>query len=588
MMSSRLFWSWLGFSALLCVLGSVIVLVVASGWQNQQANVLTERRLKQLVFAVRDSVAGRMKSAGDDDLQNTVARLGENIGARITVIDPSGHVLADSHQRPSEVGNYSDLPEVREAEPNRPAVARRTTASTGTPMVFAALRVEAEGENLGTVLLGQAADEVYGPESNLLRPLGVALALFSVVVLAATGWFADRMGQPLRRLTQTTKAATGGDYTPCLDVSSGNEIGELRDALNQLLRNCSHRIGQLRQNNQRLAAVLESMNEGVIAIDDKQRILFVNEAARTLLRIRATPAEGRSLIEVARHHLLHEIAEAALRHQGTQRAELETSGQNRRHMLVQTTQLPGAPSPGAVMVLHDVTELRRLENMRQEFFANVSHELKTPLSSIKAYAETLLNGAFRDTRNNLTFVARIQEQAERLHQLILDMLSLSRIESGKQLMEIAPVSLRPVVQSVASHHRAAADAKRIELEIAEQVQGTKVHADEEGLRQILSNLVDNAVKYTPEDGHVSIGWRHVDGQVAIDVKDTGIGIPVDSQLRIFERFYRVDKARSRELGGTGLGLSIVKHLAQSFGGSVEVTSEPNRGSTFTVRLPLAS
>ena len=240
-----------------------------------------------------------------------------------------------------------------------------------------------------------------------------------------------------------------------------------------------------------------------------------------------------------------------------------------------------------VCPLRDVTELRRLESLRRDFVANVSHELKTPLSSIKAYAETLCQGALEDPVNRLHFVQQIEEQAERLHQLILDVLSLARIESGRQAFEIKAVSLATVVQSCIDRHRDNAGAKQITLECEPRRDAVHVRADAEGVRQILDNLIDNAIKYTPERGRVTIRWHVEEPMGVVQVQDSGIGIAAKDEPRIFERFFRVDVARSRELGGTGLGLSIVKHLAQFFGGTVGFRSEPGAGSTFEVRLPLA-
>jgi two-component system phosphate regulon sensor histidine kinase PhoR len=235
-----------------------------------------------------------------------------------------------------------------------------------------------------------------------------------------------------------------------------------------------------------------------------------------------------------------------------------------------------------------MTELRRLESLRQEFVTNVSHELKTPLSSIKAYAETLREGAINDPQHNLEFVQRIEDQADRLHELILDLISLARIESGQQTYEVADVDVASVVNACLEHHRPSAESQQLSLEAEPTTDSVVVPADEEALRQILDNLVNNAIKYTPPGGRVRVGWR-VDGRSAlIEVSDTGIGVSPQDQPRLFERFFRVDKARSRELGGTGLGLSIVKHLAHFFGGSVGVRSTPGKGSLFWVRLPLTS
>jgi two-component system phosphate regulon sensor histidine kinase PhoR len=244
------------------------------------------------------------------------------------------------------------------------------------------------------------------------------------------------------------------------------------------------------------------------------------------------------------------------------------------------------PTPGAIVVLHDITELRRLENLRREFVANVSHELKTPLASIKAYAETLRMGAINDPAHNLGFVERISEQAEQLHQLIMDLLHLARVEAGREAFQFSRVDVGQVVERCIVQVKQLAEQKGIVLRIAPPAEPMSVWADSDGVFTILSNLVGNAVKYTPSGGEVEVRWQRADENVVLEVRDTGIGIAPEDQQRIFERFYRVHKARSRELGGTGLGLAIVKHLVQSFGGSVSLTSEVNAGSIFRVTLPL--
>jgi two-component system phosphate regulon sensor histidine kinase PhoR len=254
--------------------------------------------------------------------------------------------------------------------------------------------------------------------------------------------------------------------------------------------------------------------------------------------------------------------------------------------------LPGEPCPGVVLVIHDTTALRRLESIRREFVANVSHELKTPLSSIKAYTETLQNGALSDPEICKRFLSRIEEQTERLTRLIMDMLMLARIESDHQAFEIVSVDLPEIVRACLENHRSAAEVKGVA--IVAEAEGAKpqaalpcrVRADREGLREILDNLLDNAINYTPEGGNVSVVWGSNGSMAQIAVRDSGIGIKAEDQERIFERFYRVDKARSREMGGTGLGLSIVKHLAQSMNGTVAVESEVGKGSVFTVELPV--
>jgi two-component system phosphate regulon sensor histidine kinase PhoR len=368
-------------------------------------------------------------------------------------------------------------------------------------------------------------------------------------------------------------------------------LGQIAGKLNRLGQELDNRITQLTASHERQATVLGGMIEGVIAVDRRERVLFANAAAGRLFDFRPTMVEGRPLLEVVRNHTLEAAVNAALATRQPQRLETTQDSSDKTSVAIQATPLSGEPCPGVVIVMHDTTELRRLESLRRDFVANVSHELKTPLSSIKAYAETLRNGALDDREASVAFVERIQEQADRLHHLILDLLSLARIESTQQAFEIVPVSIQEVVGECLEHYRAVADSKHIALVAEPQQSGCFVRADREGLREIVDNLVDNAIKYTPDGGRVTVRWRAIDdpvGKVAtIEVEDTGIGIASDALPRVFERFYRVDKARSRELGGTGLGLAIVKHLAQSFGGTVSVTSENGHGSTFRVSLPLA-
>ena len=342
------------------------------------------------------------------------------------------------------------------------------------------------------------------------------------------------------------------------------------------------------------------MIEGVIAIDGESRILFANERAAEFLEFSADHAAGRRIWEVVRQRPIQEIAKAALTSSASSSKDLTWNGPTVKNLTVHAAHLPGSPVHGVVLVLHDTTELRRLERLRQEFVANVSHELKTPLSVIKACIETVLDGAANDPENRQKFLQRVADQADQLHALILDLLSLARIESGTEVFAFEDLPLTPLVADCLERHRERAEAKNLLLEMDGEAAtmapqpaagGQKPHlriwADAEAVRQILDNLVDNAVKYTPDGGRIKVHWWLEDEQVSLEVEDTGIGIPAPDLQRIFERFYRVDRARSRELGGTGLGLSIVKHLVQAMHGTVRATSQPGVGSTFQVRLPLA-
>ncbi len=385
----------------------------------------------------------------------------------------------------------------------------------------------------------------------------------------------------------------GRPYWPIRSrYDSRGKVGRLVHLLDSVAPQLETRMARLEQDRQQLRAVLSGMAEGVIAIDARRRLLFANASADQLFGLDAS-AVGRLVPELIRSPQVQGAVEATLASHDPYRGEIVLSSREvslrvqARVLAVQGTPLPGSPPPGAVLVFHDVTELRRLERMRQDFVANVSHELKTPLASIKAYTETLLDWALHDENVNTRFLKRIEEQAERLNQLILDLLSLARLESGQEVFEHRPLVLAPVVSACVESQRGRAEARnlRLSLDLGTLDDETLVMADEEAIRQILDNLIDNAIKYTPDGGAVSVSCRLADDAIDLEVADTGIGIPRDDLPRVFERFYRVDKARSRELGGTGLGLSIVKHLVQSIGGQINVSSRVGVGSRFTVHLP---
>jgi two-component system phosphate regulon sensor histidine kinase PhoR len=443
---------------------------------------------------------------------------------------------------------------------------------------------------------------------RLLALVGVMAGCALLASLGVSAAVAHRLSRPLRELADAAERLGAGGGGGRVSPDGGDEVGQLGRAFNHMSERLATRISQLEEDRQQLRTILSAMVEGVVALDAQQRILFANDRAAKLLEFPTQAPVGRRLWEVVRQRPLLDVVRRALHSPEPQREELGWNGataQGGRSLTVHAARLPGLPPGnsvrGAVLVLHDTSELRRLERLRQEFVANVSHELKTPLSVIKVCVETLLDGAMEDPRHRLQFLEQIAGQGDRLHALILDLLSLARIESGAELFDFQPVPLEPVVRACLERHRPRAEARQQTLSLEapsgarppdpaagpDPAGGVAVWADEEALDQILDNLLDNALKYTPEGGHVRVGWRSDDGQVCVEVADTGIGIPEADLPRIFERFYRVDKARSREMGGTGLGLSIVKHLAQAMHGSVRAASRLGHGTTFSVSLPRA-
>lgn len=451
------------------------------------------------------------------------------------------------------------------------AAALYLAMASGAAWCFSQL---AARENLGgTGLIWTATFSVAG--IGLLLTWGVLrMAALRLSLLAETA--------AAHELGETVWTAPGISRTSPRNLESA--IASMKGQLETRIDELQRKGRQLQESTERLETVLGSMVEGVIAVDEKQRVLFANRAARALLDLQSFNPVGRPIFEIFRHPRIDEVIGTVLTGGETPALEIDLP---RKHAVVavMASRLPGKPSSGVVLVFHNVTELRRLENIRREFVSNVSHELKTPLTAIQAYTETLLDGALEEPEHRVRFVERIAEQANRLHALIQDLLRLARIESGENLFDVRAVPLKPIVEACLEEHSAIAQSKSQRLSAEPSADEISVMADEEGLHTILSNLIDNAVKYTQESGAIAVRWRAENGAAIIEVEDNGPGIPLEHQPRIFERFYRVDRARSRDVGGTGLGLSIVKHLVQVFGGGIEIRSQAGQGTTFSVRLP---
>ncbi|MCA9001747.1 MAG: PAS domain S-box protein, partial [Planctomycetes bacterium] len=380
-----------------------------------------------------------------------------------------------------------------------------------------------------------------------------------------------------------------GDYEQRIGHVSNDELGDLGAAMNQLGEEVRSRVDRLSAERARLSAMLAGMAEAVLAVGEDDRILFSNVAAGNLLQLDLERAEGSKIWDVLNLPGLLELISKARRSEQVVREELLfAKGGKERRFAAKAHNFRTDNSTGVVVIFEDITELRQLARVRQDFVANVSHELKTPLTSIQGYVETLMEGALHDPENNMRFLEKIDQNVHRLRDLVSDLLSLARIENQERRMLRACVDLGGIVEKAAQRIEQQLSKAGLELELELDASARFVWGEEEGLTQVVDNLLSNAAKYTPGGGRIRIELAREDKTVHLQVTDTGVGIPLVDQDRIFERFYRVDKARSREVGGTGLGLSIVKHLVQAMQGRVGVESREGKGSTFHVRLEWAA
>ena len=419
----------------------------------------------------------------------------------------------------------------------------------------------------------------------------ILLGLASGVLLLSAQLFSARV----ERLKELSERMANGDFRTLPADPTNDALAELRGTLNRTAQRLARTVGALEQERNRSGAILASMAEGVAVMDAQERMVFCNQAFRRIFALGTAPCEGRPMVELVREPELLTIVRRALAGKSPDAGELERGTVYRQSFRVTASPLQAGDTAGAALVLHDITDLRRLERVRRDFVANVSHEFKTPLTAIQGFAETLLGGALEDKTNNRRFLEIIRTHAARLARLTDDLLELARIEAGRIELDRREVSLAEIIEACADTTRPRLEHGKLQLELRIPENLPEVSADPRRLREILQNLLDNAAQYTPSGGRVWIEARVKTGgdagagdaaSVTITVGDTGIGIPHADQHRIFERFYRVDAARSREAGGTGLGLAITKHLVELHGGRIWVESEVGQGSKFHFSVPV--
>jgi two-component system phosphate regulon sensor histidine kinase PhoR len=588
MLRSLMFWRLLASYSLLllaaiCLLGVVIVRRVEHyNLQQVEKNLLAEATLVGEMMRDREL-------AGASQLQLRLQAIQQKIPTRITLVAQDGRVLADTAEDPEQMENHADRWEFQAAQQFGIGTATRYSSTLDQGMMYLARRHDDASSPVAFVRVALPLDLVAEQSTWLRRVVGSTAGMTGLGALVLALWLARRITRPLRELMESSQRIAQGDYGHKVYADARDETGELGRAFNAMSQSLAAQFAQIAQDREQLRMILSGMVEGVVALDAQQQILFANERAGELLEFDPEAATGRKLWEVVRQRSLHDVVGRAMSEPEACRQELHFTTPASRTVMVHAARLPGAPARGAVIVLHDTSELRRLEVLRRDFVANVSHELKTPLAVIKACVETLLDGVVDTPEHQQAFLQRIAEQSDRLHALIIDLLSLARIESGKEAFHFRPVPVEAVVQACLERHRARAKSNQQELKAVapdpRPEEPATVWADEEAVYQILDNLVDNALKYTPPGGRICVQWRATPQDVCVQVIDNGIGIAEQDLPRIFERFYRVDKARSRALQGTGLGLSIVKHLVLAMRGQVEVASTPGQGTTFTLHLP---
>lgn len=546
--------------------------------------------------AVLEQEAQRSLGTSAAYLQTLTDKAGDAGGLRLTLIGSDGTVLADSEADPTTLDNHAGRPEVAQALAGNEGRARRQSATLGQQEVYVAIPLPT-GEAAWSEGVLRSALPASRIDAMLAASWRVPLIVWAVLLLPtlAVSYFLTRsITTPVDRLRQMTKRVASGDLAYRTSVHRSDELGELATSLNTMASELETRVGQLAAEEERSTQVLSAMSDGVIVLDGDGRFIRGNSAAGRILEATLDGLEGSPLVLAARAFPARALAQKAQEAGRPITEVLELPG--RRYLAVEVIplQATGAQRGQVLFVIRDETARLATERMRRDFATNVSHELKTPLAGLSLLTETLKHAVHEDPEQAGVFVDRLSTEIGRLTELANDLLTLSRVEEPEAYTEagFSRTDLARLTVQIAAELEAQAEAKSQELSV-EVADDAMVMGDEIALRTLVRNLLDNAIRYTEPAGHIALSVRTeiaVDGRrwIVLTVKDDGVGIPLADQTRIFERFYRVDKARSRETGGTGLGLSIVRHVAERHGGRVEVASTVGLGSTFTVRIPAAS
>lgn len=527
---------------------------------------------------------GEIESVPPSGLAEWSQRAGGRAGARVTIIDPHGVVKGDSQHDIESMENHSDRPEILQARRTKLGASIRHSKTLDRDLCYVAILMDYRGQPDYVLRLALPIEDLDAPIAAVRwRILGASLAA-AITALFIAYYFSFVFTRRINRLRAFAEGLAGAQFANAPLPVEDDELGSLGQSLNRTSTQLHELVKRLSLESSRRESILASMVEGVLAVDDEMRVTFCNQSFSRTVSCQFPVPERLPLLELVREPELFDILKQVLASGQSLKQRLELSGPSNRALEIQAAPLASTTRPGVIAILHDITDLERLERVRKDFVANVSHELRTPLTAIRGYAETLLDGALEDHENNRRFLEIIKAHAIRLNNISADLLVLSELESGKPQAEPERLSVPAALESALRTVEAEARIRGVQLH-CEKLDEVDVMGDRMRLEQLLVNLLDNAVKFNRPGGEVRVAIEKTgDGHAQIVIADTGDGIPSEDLPRIFERFYRVDKTRSREVGGTGLGLSIVKHVVERMKGSIRVESALGKGSKFIVRL----
>lgn len=547
-----------------------------------------EDKLISNTYLTKEIISERIKITGFDDLNEYAKSINNFVGNRITVIGAKGQVFADTNEDIAMMENHMERPEVKTALNGGTGLEKRFSSTKKTFYIYCAMPIY-DGNNIKAVVrlsipLKEIQQIMLKHLYNLLIAFGLGLVIASFIGYNA----AKRITKPIKEITNMSQEISNGKYQNRLVLEGKDEIAKLAESINNMAKQLQQTISRLNDRNKEMEAVLNSVENGIIAIDNNERVFIMNPYAVKLLNIEDAEVEGKHIIYVVRNQQLDEYIRKTIKSKTFEEYEITLNYPEERIIKINSNPIKNYDrdeNMGIIITFQDMTEIRKLEKLRSDFVANVSHELKTPLTSIKGFVETLKGGAIKDEKAAMHFLDIIELESERLTSLISDILILSEMENKKEKTTLEKFEIESSIDEIIEVLHSQAEKKNIEIVKNVDKGMGWLYGSQDKFKQMLINIVDNGVKYSPEKSKIIIHGYLEDGKKVIEVQDFGIGISKEHIPRLFERFYRIDKARSRNIGGTGLGLAIVKHIAISFHAEIEIESEINKGTKFIIKFP---
>jgi two-component system phosphate regulon sensor histidine kinase PhoR len=550
--------------------------------RNTQFNHLETQLTNEATLVAKISLPAFADSGKQSELDSIAKTTGQEIQARVTLIAKDGTVLGDTDQDPLTMENHAARPEVVAALSSGVGQSTRYSATLRENMMYVAVPVMNQGQVLGIARVALPLTTVQSSINSAVMAIVSVIAIVAILVILAAALIARMITRPVRQITKAAEGIAAGKLDQRIPVRTNDEIGRLGRAFNEMSLSLKTTMATIMDERGKLVTVLSSLTDGVVMTDSEGRILLVNPAAERLFNFKEAKAIGHPLIEAVHDYEIDDVVKKCLKTAREQTAQLDSV--TGRFLRVIAVPITAGKSSAALILFQDLTELRSLQTMRRELIGNVSHELRTPIAGIKAMVETLKGGAINDKEAAMDFLARIDSEVDRLTQMVAELTELSRIETGRAELKMAPTDLNLLMKEVVAQMNPLAEKQQVTIATDLDKDLPIVGADKERIRQTIINLVHNAIKFNHPGGKVAVSIRADGESVTVNVSDTGIGISEEDLPHIFERFYKADKARAN--GGSGLGLAIAKHTIQAHGGNIWAQSEEGKGSTFSFSLPL--